>query len=340
MEELKIHQVPLFNSLPLDDLVFLEKTLPTLEIEAGTVVIRENEVGDRMYVILGGEVEIYKALGTADEWLVTVLEAGDFIGEMSLINRDMMRTASVRARTSVKLLEVSQSDFDALLKRRPALAVEIMRELSARLRAVDNATIRDLQKANQEITNAYDKTLEGWAKALELRDQGTEGHTRRVTEMTIRLATNIGINGDALLQIRRGAMLHDIGKMGIPDLILLKPGRLTDDEWIIMRKHPAYARDMLIPIEFLRPAIDIPYCHHEKWDGTGYPRGLKEEQIPIGARIFSIVDVWDALTSERPYRQAMAKPDVIAHIKSLSGTHFEPARVDAFIDLYQFEDVS
>jgi HD-GYP domain-containing protein (c-di-GMP phosphodiesterase class II) len=335
MIELNINQVPLFNTLPQNDLTFLKKTLPLRVLDAGAVIIREHEIGDRMFIILSGEVAVYKALGTSEQYLMTILTAGDFIGEMSLINRDMTRTASIVARTSIKLLEISQTDFDGLLKRRPALAVDIMRVLSTRLRETDNATIRNLQKSNQEITHAYDETLEGWAKALELRDQGTEGHTRRVTDMTVKLANSLDITGEKLDNIRRGAMLHDIGKMGIPDLILLKPGRLTDDEWVIMRKHPIYARDMLYPIVYLRGAVDIPYCHHEKWDGSGYPRGLVKKEIPVGALIFAIVDVWDALTSERPYRKAMPKPETLAHIRSLAGSHFGPAQVEAFIDLQQ-----
>jgi putative nucleotidyltransferase with HDIG domain len=171
---------------------------------------------------------------------------------------------------------------------------------------------------------AYDTTIEGWSRALDLRDKETEGHTQRVTELAIKLATAFEINGDELAQVRWGALLHDIGKMGVPDDILLKPGALTEDEWVIMKKHPTYAFEMLSPIRYLRAAIDIPYCHHEKWDGTGYPRGLKGEQIPLTARIFAVVDVWDALCSDRPYRAAWPKEKVLAYIQSLSGTHFDP----------------
>ena len=149
---------------------------------------------------------------------------------------------------------------------------------------------------------AYDTTIEGWSRALNLRDKETEGHTRRVTEMTLTLARRFGFTEEDLLHLRRGALLHDIGKMGVPDNILLKPEPLTEEEWIIMRKHPQYAYDLLKPIAFLGSALDIPYCHHEKWDGTGYPRGLRGEEIPLAARLFAVVDVWDALTSDRPYR--------------------------------------
>lgn len=197
--------------------------------------------------------------------------------------------------------------------------------------AVDNALLfQDLQRYNLELSLAYDTTLEGWSRALDLRDKETEGHTRRVTEMTMRLARSMSIDESTLVHMRRGALLHDIGKMGIPDAILLKPGALTHDEWEIMRLHPVYAYELLSPITFLRPSLDIPYAHHEKWDGSGYPRGLKGEQIPLAARIFAIVDVYDALRSDRPYRSAWPEEKVMKHIRSLSGTHFDPVVVDAF----------
>ena len=198
--------------------------------------------------------------------------------------------------------------------------------------AVDNATLfDDLQRSNADLALAYDSTLEGWSRALDLRDKETEGHTQRVTELTVNLARAMGISDAELVQVRRGALLHDIGKMGIPDSILLKPGPLTDEEWAIMRQHPVYAYEMLSPIAFLHPALDIPYCHHEKWDGTGYPRGLRDEQIPLVARIFAIVDVWDALRSDRPYRPAWAETKVCEYIRDQSGKHFDPQVTAVFL---------
>jgi putative nucleotidyltransferase with HDIG domain len=178
---------------------------------------------------------------------------------------------------------------------------------------------------------AYDSTLEGWSKALDLRDKDTEGHTRRVTELTDRLARDLGIGEAERVHIRRGAMLHDIGKMGIPDAILLKEGPLSEEEWKIMKQHPDLAMSMLSSISFLRHALDIPYCHHEKWDGSGYPRGLKGREIPIAARIFAVVDVYDALTSDRPYRRAWSGEDALDHIRSGAGSHFDPDAASAFI---------
>jgi PAS domain S-box-containing protein len=204
--------------------------------------------------------------------------------------------------------------------------------------AIDNSRLFDgLQQSNMELFMAYDATIEGWSRALDLRDKETEGHTQRVTEMTERLATSMGISREEMAHIRRGALLHDIGKMGVPDHILIKPGTLTPEEWESMRKHPQLAYDMLVPIAYLRQALDIPYCHHEKWDGSGYPRQLKGEQIPLSARIFSVVDVWDAVTSDRPYRPAWSKERAMEHIRSGSGTHFDPMVVAAFLDMINQE---
>lgn len=197
--------------------------------------------------------------------------------------------------------------------------------------AVDNAEmLHQLQQSNDELSLAYDATIEGWSRALELRDQETEGHTQRVTELTLKLASFMGFGTEDLVHVRRGALLHDIGKMAIPDSILLKTGPLTGTEWDVMRKHPEYAYQLLSPIPYLRPALDIPYCHHERWDGTGYPRGLSSEQIPLSARIFSVIDVWDALRSDRPYRPAWPEEKVLDYIRSHVRLRFDPTVVTAF----------
>jgi putative nucleotidyltransferase with HDIG domain len=196
-----------------------------------------------------------------------------------------------------------------------------------------NHMVKNLKKSKMDLIEAYDTTLEGWARAVELRERKTGEHTRRVAEMAVRLAEKMDFDEEQMPHLRRGALLHDIGKIGIPDAILLKPGKLTDEEWKTMRKHPQYAYEMLWQIEFLRPAIEIPYCHHEKWNGSGYPRGLTGEGIPLEARIFAVVDVFDALTSDRPYRKAMPEEQVIEIIQRESGAHFDPQVVEAFMDL-------
>ncbi|TAN39560.1 MAG: PAS domain S-box protein [Nitrospirae bacterium] len=201
--------------------------------------------------------------------------------------------------------------------------------------AIDNATMfHDLQRSNVELSLAYDTTLDGWSRALDLRDKETEGHSRRVTEITLVIAKAMGISEAEMVHMQRGALLHDIGKLGIPDRILHKPGPLTPEEWEIMKLHPAHAYDMLSPINFLRPAIDIPYCHHEKWDGSGYPRGLQEEKIPLPARIFAIADIWDALCSVRPYRDAFDKGKALKHMRGLESSHLDPAVLKVFLEIH------
>lgn len=200
--------------------------------------------------------------------------------------------------------------------------------------AIDNAELFEgLQRSNVELRLAYDATLEGWVRALDLYDKETEGHTRRVTDLTLQLAKALGMSEEEIVHVRRGALLHDIGKMGIPDRILNKPGPLTDEEWEIMRQHPVYAYEMLSQIDYLKPALDIPYHHHEKWDGTGYPLGLKGDEIPLAARIFAVVDVWDALRSDRPYREAWPELKVRAYLQEQSGKHFDPHILSAFLEI-------
>ena len=200
--------------------------------------------------------------------------------------------------------------------------------------AIDNAKLfENLQRSNFELTLAYDATIEGWSRAMDLRDHETEGHTQRVTSLTIQLAQQMGIPEAEIVHIRRGALLHDIGKMGVPDNILLKPGELTEDEWEVMRRHATYAYEMLCPIQYLKPALDIPHYHHERWDGAGYPHKLKGLDIPLAARIFAVVDVWDAVTSDRPYRGGWSKEKALEYVKSESGKHFDPKVAEAFLAL-------
>jgi HD-GYP domain-containing protein (c-di-GMP phosphodiesterase class II) len=212
--------------------------------------------------------------------------------------------------------------------------MDLCRTLSYQISLViANAQLfKSVQQANFELTRAYDATLQGWSYALEMRDQETQGHSRRVTQITDLLARELGVTEPMLTHIRRGVLMHDIGKMSIPDAILKKPGPLTSDEMTIMRKHPDYAYNFLLPIDYLLPALDIPYCHHEKWDGSGYPRGLKGEEIPLAARIFAVVDVFDALTSDRPYRKAWRKEEALQYIYEQAGKHFDPAVAAVFLN--------
>jgi len=238
---------------------------------------------------------------------------------------------------AVQAMKAGASDY--LVKGKLARLIPIVgRELAdaqeRRARRAAEQALRDReQHAVLELAAAYEATLEGWARALDLRDRETEGHSRRVTDLTVRLARTMGFSEADCVHIRRGALLHDIGKMGIPDGILLKPAPLSPEEWDIMRRHPAYAEALLAPVEYLQPALDIPYCHHEKWDGTGYPRGLKGDDIPLAARMFAAVDIWDAVRSTRPYRCAWPAQQAREHLTSLAGSHLDPEVVTAFLDL-------
>ncbi|MAT44260.1 MAG: hypothetical protein CL609_18165 [Anaerolineaceae bacterium] len=192
-----------------------------------------------------------------------------------------------------------------------------------------------LTKLTKELMVAYDSTLKGWSNALELRERETAGHSKRVVNLTLELAKRLNIPSDHLIHVERGALLHDIGKMGIPDSILSKPGPLTEEEWVVMRLHPTYAYRLLSEIEYLKPALDIPYSHHERWDGSGYPQGLSGENIPLAARIFSVIDVWDALSSDRPYRPAWENREIINYLKTQSGKQFDPQVVEEFLKLIE-----
>lgn len=205
--------------------------------------------------------------------------------------------------------------------------------------AIDNAQLFDqLKRSNQQLLQAYDATIKGWSRALDLRDHDTEGHTERVTDMALRVAEATGQFEEAeLLNFRWGALLHDIGKMGVPDHILHKPDQLTAEEWTVMRRHPEYAYQMLRPVAFLRKSLDIPRYHHERWDGNGYPYGLREDHIPLPARLFSVVDVWDALRSERPYRPSWEEQDVLAYLHANAGTQFDPEAVSVFMQVHAAE---
>jgi HD-GYP domain-containing protein (c-di-GMP phosphodiesterase class II) len=200
--------------------------------------------------------------------------------------------------------------------------------------AIDSAKMfSELQRSNVELSLAYDATIEGLSRALDLRDKETNEHTFRVTDMTVKLATRLGVEQSDLIHVRRGAILHDIGKVAIPDHILFKPGPLLKEEWEIMRRHPDLAVELLSPVSYLEPALEIPHWHHEKWNGSGYPDGLQREGIPFSARLFALVDVYDALTSKRPYRAPWSKQDAIQYIENEAGEHFDPKIVPEFLDL-------
>jgi len=254
-------------------------------------------------------VSMLKEEGFIDYYCVPLIVKGEVKGALEIFHRSMLES------------DPEWLDFLETLAGQAAIAIE------------DSTLFENLQRSNQELFQAYDATIEGWSHALDLRDKETEGHTQRVTELTMELARKFGFSEEQLINIRWGALLHDIGKMGVPDSILLKPDKLTEAEWEIMRKHPTFAFEMLSPIVYLKSSLDIPYCHHEKWDGSGYPRGLKGDVIPLAARLFAVVDVWDAVTSNRPYRMAWSNEEAIEYVKEQSEKFFDPKVVNVFLNM-------
>lgn len=292
--------------------------------------------------VIGGETLCYlddvQSLFPHDQDLVNLNAASyaatplvshtqEVLGHLVVMDDQPMRESDYVLRNSV--LRIFSSRAAAELER--MRAEEQMRKLNGELEQRVHEQTQEVRAAHKALEQAYTATIEGWSRALDLRDKETEGHCRRVTEMTLRLCRALNLPESEMDAVRWGALLHDIGKMGIPDGILLKPGPLTDDEWHVMRRHPEYAFDLLNQVEFLRLALDIPHFHHEKWDGTGYPNGLAGEAIPLTARLFAIVDVWDALRSDRPYRAGWSAERVLDHIASQGGTHFDPALVAVFL---------
>jgi len=328
-----IEQVTLQLGVDAADVLILDPHTHTLNYAAGRG-LRANDL-QRTRLTLG---QGYAGQAALERRTVHI---GELAADRTLVQRSQLLVAEgfvsyygaplIAKGQAIGVLEVfSRRPFDAAEE-----WLDFLETLAGQAAiAIDDGQLFDsLQRSNMELMLAYDATIEGWSRALDLRDKETEGHTQRVTDTTVRLAQTMGLSDKEIVHIRRGALLHDIGKMGVPDSILLKPGPLTDPEWVIMRQHPVYAYEMLAPIAYLRPALDIPYCHHEKWDGTGYPRGLKGEQIPLSARLFAVIDVWDALRSDRPYRASWPAEKVRDHIRSLSGTHFDPTVVNVFLNM-------
>ncbi len=328
--------------------VFLDQIVPELNVGAASVLLLNHHTQTLEFGTGHGfEVDSIKKtkerLGEGSAGTAALQKRTVHIADLSQKKGEFKRSSLIEGENFISYYAVpliAKGQVNGVLEIFYREAVEADQELSDFLEslalqaaiAIDNASMfNELQTSNAELILAYDTTIEGWSHALELRDEETEGHTKRVTEMTVRAATKLGLREEKLAHIRRGALLHDIGKMGISDSILMKTGPLTDEERETMKSHPVFAFEMLSPISYLKPALDIPYCHHEKWDGTGYPRGLKEEQIPLAARIFAMADIWDALTSERRYHKPWPREKVVEHIRSLAGSHFDPNLVDLFL---------
>ena len=332
--------------------ILLDQVLRQLRVDAAAVYLYNPQTdtlsfttGRGFYTSLITAVRLKHGQGFA--WKAFLSRKPVYVPDMTGVANDLMNTAileteglvayyaiPLEAKGEIKgVLELFHRSIFPISQDWMNFAEAIGRQAAI---AIDNASLfSDLQVANRDLTLAYDDTIRGWAIALELRDGETEGHSRRVTDMTERLAIAMNIPTELITHIRRGALLHDIGKMAIPDSILFKPGPLTREEREVMRRHPVYAYDLLAAIEYLRPALDIPYSHHERWNGTGYPLGLLGDQIPLAARIFSVVDVWDALSSDRPYRKAWPREDILNYLVEQSGKQFDPNVVKVFILLLE-----
>lgn len=326
----------------------LSQPRPLTSVQA-SVIFSSQETGSLILPLQDGSVSyneihtVWTVRGNQAEGILGVSLATNFLVQATQFTRTnalLLTSASAALVMLVGLwvagritLPISRLKSAALLAAAGNLQVSVPAQSQDEIGVLAdsfNHMLGSLNESKQELLDAYEETIEGWARATDLRDHETEGHSRRVAELTVALARTMGMGEDALVDIRRGALLHDIGKIALPDSILLKPGPLTAEEIAVMRKHPEHARGFIEQIGFLKPALAIPYSHHERWDGTGYPLGMKGEQIPLEARIFAIIDVWDALTSDRPYRKAMEPGEAMAYIVEQSGKHFDPRVVAAF----------
>ncbi len=345
MERLMEINIMLNSTLELAQVLdlIIAKAVEMLDCEAGSILLCNQE--ENCLVFSASTSADSKTLAQIHIPLTDSLAGTIYSKNIPLVvnnvNQDIRHNASVATQIHFEtrsLLGVPMSIqervigvLEALNKKEGVFTEEDVKILTAIASqaavAIENA---QLVEALQE---SYESTLEGWAAALDLRDKETEGHSQRVTLLSLQLAQELGMSREDLMYLRQGALLHDIGKMGVPDRILHKHGPLTEQEQAIMRQHPVNAYKMLYPIKHLRPAIDIPYCHHEKWDGSGYPNGLKGEEIPLAARIFTVIDVWDALRSNRPYRQAWSVKKTITYIQQHAGKSFDPQIVNRFVEI-------
>jgi putative nucleotidyltransferase with HDIG domain len=346
MERLMEINLTLTSTLELDQVLdlIISKAIEMLECEAGSILLYNKEKGYLSFV--ASTSADHRTLKDLPIPLRGSLAGEIFSKELPLIvnnvSKDPRHDAMVGKQMNfltksllgvpMKIQDQVTGVLEALNKKGgffTASDSEILEAIACQAAvAIENA------KLVQDLQEAYNSTLEGWATALDLRDRETEGHSRRVTELTLKMAKAMGVEKE-MAHFRQGALLHDIGKMAIPDSILFKAGPLSQEEQEIMHRHPQYAYDMLSPIAYLRPALDIPYCHHEKWDGSGYPRGLKGEEIPLAARIFTIVDVWDAVRTNRYYHKGWSKQRAITYIRNQSGRLFDPTVVITFLQVIQ-----
>jgi putative nucleotidyltransferase with HDIG domain len=345
MERLMEINITLNSTLELDQVLdlIIAKAVEMLDCEAGSILLYNRE--KNVLCFAASTSADSKALAGIPVPLTDSLAGAIFSNNQPLVVRnvekDIRHNASVAAQINfqtrsllgvpMRIQDRMTGVLEALNKKQGTFTDEDVKILTA-IASQAAVAIENAQLV-QALQESYESTLEGWAAALDLRDKETEGHSQRVTLLAVELARELGVGKEALTHLRQGALLHDIGKMAVPDRILHKHGPLTEEEKAIMRQHPLNAYNMLYPIAYLRSALEIPFCHHEKWDGSGYPRGLRGEDIPLAARIFTVIDVWDALRSDRPYRKAWSVKKTIAYIEEQAGKSFDPRIVKTFVEV-------
>jgi putative nucleotidyltransferase with HDIG domain len=307
-------------------------------IREQALVIREGSRADSFYIIREGRVAITKRFEDGKDMVLAVHAQGEFFGEMALLDEGP-RSASAVALEPTELLEVSRKEFSFLLRKAPLLAFAMMRELSSRLRGTGSLLVFQLERKNAQLAQAYLDTLNAVVNTLEARDPYTRGHTERVTRLAKALARKMGLSEEELFTIEIGALLHDVGKIAVPDAILLKPGRLDSDETLEIREHPSKGTQILSNIAYLEPAIPCVLHHHERYDGKGYPERIAGESIPLPGRIISVADAFDAMTSDRPYRKRRTPARALSELVRHSGRQFDPAVVAAFQELWESGEV-
>ncbi|GEM_PF-3768001 len=334
-----LSEVPLLASLSRSQLAELARLATVCEFPPGTPIIEEGTPGDCFYIVEEGHVVIVKRLGE-EELPIARRGPGALVGEMALLE-EAVRSATVRAETGVRALRISREGFERMLAASSQVALDVIREISRRLRDTDHHMIQSLLQKNRELRAAkellrksYDATLVALSRALDLRDRETEGHSVRVANLAVEIGASLGLDRTQLEHLWRGGLLHDIGKIGVPDTILQKPGPLSPQEWEIMKRHPVWGARILKQVDFLAEAMPVVRYHHEAWDGSGYPEGLCRREIPLLARIFMVADTYDAITSDRPYRTKRPPEVALAIIREESGRQFDPEIVSVFESVF------
>jgi len=324
-----LRRLEFFADMPLEHLRLVARLAKVRRCRAGETVIAENTPADTFYIIRSGRVAISKQLATGEQIRLGEESSGGFFGEMALLDEGP-RSATARALTACSLLEISRSDFRVLLDQAPLLAYAMMRVLSSRLRGSEAKMVSELKQANEELKEAYLDTINAMVNALEARDPYTRGHTERVTLLATSIARQLKLSSGELYAIELGARLHDVGKIGVPDAILLKPGPLNGEEYEKIQEHPAKGRNILRNIAYLKKAIPGVLFHHEHFDGRGYPQRLSYARIPLLGRIISVADAFDAMTTDRPYRRRLSDSQALAELRRCAGRQFDPRVVGAF----------